>query len=98
MLDRLARGLDRRRRAVLIASVVLVFAAGAFGGPVVGLLDTGDDFSDPQSESIRARETIARVTGRSATPDALVLVRLGAELGTPEADRRLRRVIEVIED
>ena len=91
MLDALARVLDRRRRAVLVASVVVVFAAGAFGGPVVGLLDTGDDFSDPQSESIRARDTIERTTGRSAAPDAIVLVRLGAEAGTPAAERKLRR-------
>ena len=93
MLDALARVLDRRRRAVLVAAVVVVFAAGAFGGPVVGLLDTGDDFSDPQSESILARDTIERTTGRSAAPDAIVLVRLGAEAGTPAAKRKLDAVL-----
>ena len=97
MLDALAGFLDRRRRLVLAVSVVVVFAAGAFGGPVVGLLDTGDDFSDPQSESIRARDTIDRTTGRSASPDAIVLVRLGAEAGTPEAQRKLRTVRERIQ-
>ena len=74
---------------MLIASVAVVFAAGAFGGPVVGLLETGDDFSDPRSESIQARDTIERTTGRSSAPDAIVLVRLGAEArhaaGRPQA-------------
>ena len=98
MLDRLARAIDRRRRVVLVGAVLLVFAAGAFGGPVVGLLETGDDFTDPQSESIQARDTIARVTGHSAAPDALVLVRLGAPAGTPEAERKLDRVVGLVED
>jgi RND superfamily putative drug exporter len=98
VLDRLARFTDRRRRAVLVTSVVLLFAAGAYGGPVAGLLDTGDDFSDPQSESIQARDTVERTTGRSAAPDAIVLVRLGAEIGTPAADRRLAEVRRRIED
>jgi RND superfamily putative drug exporter len=98
VLERLARLADRRRRAVLVASVLVVFAAGAYGGPVAGLLSTGDDFSDPESESISARDTIERTTGRSAAADAIVLVRLGAEAGTPEADRRLAEVRERIED
>ena len=96
MLDRLARLLDRRRRLVLFASVVLVFAAGAFGGPVVGLLEVGDDFEDPASESVRAREAIATATGRSAAPDAIVLVRLGAPAGTPEADGKVERVVGLV--
>ena len=98
MLDTLARVLDRRRWAVLAAAVVVVLAAGVFGGPVVGLLDTGDDFSDPQSESSRARDTIERTTGRSAAPDAIVLVRLGAEAGTPAAERKIRAVLARIDD
>ena len=98
MLDRLARLLDRRRRLVLFASVVLVFGAGAFGGPVVGLLDTGDDFEDPASESVRAREAISTATGRSAAPDAIVLVRLGAPAGTREARDKLGRVVGLVRD
>ena len=98
MLGALGRLVDRRRRGVLIASVAVVFAAGAYGGPVAGLLETGDDFSDPRSESIQARDTIERTTGRSSAPDAIVLVRLGAEAGTPEADRRLEEVRSRIAD
>jgi uncharacterized membrane protein YdfJ with MMPL/SSD domain len=98
MLDRLARFLVRRRRPVLFASVVLVFAAGAYGGPVAGLLGVGDDFSDPQSESIRARDAIERSTGHSAAPDAVVLVRLGARAGTPPAREKLDRILGLIQD
>src|SRR4051812_35406827 len=98
MLDRLARFLDRRRRPVLIAFAVLVVLAGAYGGKVVTLLDVGDDFSDPHSESIQARDTIERTTGRSAAPDAVVLVRLGAGAGTPQAKRKLQAVTRRIED
>ena len=57
----------------------LVFAGAAFGGLVVGLLDYGRPVPPTLgSESIQARDTIARVTGHSASPDAVVLVRLGA--------------------
>jgi RND superfamily putative drug exporter len=97
-VTRLADVLFRRRRAVLVASVVLVFFAGAYGGPVVGLLDTGDDFEDPAAEAVQAREEIARTTGRSAAPDALVLVRLGAEAGTPQAAGKLQRVVSRVEE
>ena len=97
MLERLAASSTAGAGGAL-ASVVVVFAAGAFGGPVVGLLDTGDDFSDPRSESIQARDTIERTTGRSAAPDAIVLVRLGAEAGTPEAARKLAAVARALED
>ena len=98
MLDRLARFLHRRRRPVLILFAVLVVAAGAYGGKVVSLLDVGDDFSDPDSESIQARDTIERATGHSAAPDAIVLVRLGAEAGTPQAKRKLDAVVARIDD
>ena len=39
MLRALARLTDRRRRAVLVLSVVVLFAAGAYGGPVERVAD-----------------------------------------------------------
>src|SRR5918998_617116 len=77
MLSRLARLLHRRRRRVLIGAVLLVFVAGAFGGPVAGLLDSDDDFDPPSAEAVQAREAIADATGASATPDVIALVRDG---------------------
>ena len=49
-----------------------------------------DDFEDPPSEAVQARETIERATGRSAAPDAIVLVRLGAQAGTPRGPGQAR--------
>src|SRR5688572_27312946 len=77
MLSRLARLLFRRRRRVLIGAVLLVFVAGAVGGPVAGLLDSDDDFDPPSAEAVQAREAIADATGASATPDVIALVRDG---------------------
>src|ERR671918_3065045 len=92
MFDALARLADRRRRLVLIAAAVFVVFAGAYGGPVVGLLDSGDDFEDHASESVVARDAVERATGRSASPDMVVLVRLGAPVGSPLAQEKPARV------
>jgi uncharacterized membrane protein YdfJ with MMPL/SSD domain len=94
----LARFVDRRRRLVLAATVVFVVFAGAFGGPVAGLLDSDDDFEDPQQESVLAREAIEDATGRSATPDLVAIVRLGAPAGSPQADAKERRVRAALDD
>jgi RND superfamily putative drug exporter len=97
-MEALARFIDRRRRLVLAGAVVLVVVAGAFGGPVVGLLDSGDDFEDPAAEAVHAREAIEQATGRSASPDLVALVRLGAPIDSPRAQAKLRRVAEAMRD
>jgi uncharacterized membrane protein YdfJ with MMPL/SSD domain len=93
-MDRLARLIYRRRRLVLAFTVVFVLFAGAYGGPVVGLLDSDDDFEDHGSESVLARDAVERATGRSASPDMAVLVRLGAPVDSPQAQEKLARVAE----
>ena len=98
MLDALARFIDRRRRAVLAGAVALIAVAGVLGGPVVGLLDSDDDFEDPASESVVARDAVERATGRSAAPDLVALVRLGAPVDQPPAQARLRRVTAALRD
>jgi putative drug exporter of the RND superfamily len=75
MFDALARLADRRRKLVLIVAATFVVFAAAFGGPVVGMLNSDDDFEDHASESVLARATVERATGRSASPDMVVLVR-----------------------
>jgi uncharacterized membrane protein YdfJ with MMPL/SSD domain len=97
-MEALARFIDRRRRLVLAATVVLVFLAGAYGGPVVGLLDSSDDFEDSATESVHARDAVERATGRSATPDLVALVRLGAPIDQPQAQQKLQRVAEALRD
>jgi uncharacterized membrane protein YdfJ with MMPL/SSD domain len=98
MLDRLAAFIHRRRRRVLWGSLVVVLVAGAVGGPVFGLLDSGDDFDDPQAEATRAADDIARATGASAAPDLVALVRLGAPADSPEAQAKLDRVAAALRD
>ena len=97
-MQALARTIHRRRRLVLAVTLVVVAAAGAYGGPVVGLLDTDDDFEDPSSESVVARATVERVTGRSASPDMVVLVRLGAPVDSRPAQQKIARVAAALED
>src|SRR5215207_6790440 len=98
MFDALARLADRRRRLVLALAVVFVLFAGAFGGPVVTLLDADDDFEDHASESVLARDTVERATGRSASPDMVVLVRLGASVDGLQAQRKIARVAGLLRD
>jgi RND superfamily putative drug exporter len=98
MLDALARFVGRRRRLVLAGTLVFVLFAGAFGGPVVGLLDSDDDFEDAASEAIVARDAIERATGASASPDLVALVRLGAPVDSPQARAKLGRVVAALRD
>jgi uncharacterized membrane protein YdfJ with MMPL/SSD domain len=98
MLDRLAVLIARRRRRFLWGSLAVVLIAGFFGGPVFGLLDSGDDFDDPQAEAVLAARDVERATGASATPDMLALVRLGAPAGSAQAQEKLARVAAAFKD
>ena len=93
MLDRLARFLHRRRRAVLAGAFVLVIVAGVVGGPVAGLLQSDDDFDPPAAEAVQAREAIAAATGASASPDVIALVRIGAPAGSAAGQAKLGEVV-----
>jgi uncharacterized membrane protein YdfJ with MMPL/SSD domain len=97
-MDRLAGLITRRRRLVLAFTAVFVLFAAAFGGPVVSLLDNDDDFEDHGSESILARDAITQATGRSASPDMVVLVRLGAPVETAQAREKVTRVARSLRD
>ena len=67
-----------------------MLAAGFFGGPVFGLLDSGDDFDDPQAEAVLAGVDIERATGAGASPDMVALVRLGAPVDSAQAQAEAR--------
>jgi uncharacterized membrane protein YdfJ with MMPL/SSD domain len=97
-MDGLARLIFRRRRLVLAFTVVFALFAAAYGGPVVSLLDTDDDFEDHGSESVLARDAVERATGRSASPDMVVLVRLGAPVDSPQAQEKVARVAQQLRD
>ena len=78
MFERMGLALVRRRRSVLIATMVLVVAAGVFGGGVVDRLTSGG-FEDENSESFEAAETLKEEFGVEA-PNLVLLVT--AESGT----------------
>ncbi|HWT22191.1 MAG TPA: MMPL family transporter, partial [Solirubrobacteraceae bacterium] len=98
MLASLAQLLYRRRRATLAGAVVVIALAGAFGGPVAGLLDASDDFDPPAAEAVQARKQLAAATGASASPDVIALVRLGAPVDSPQARAKIARVAEAMRD
>ncbi len=98
MFDALARLADRHRRLVLIAAGMFVLFAAAYGGPVVSLLNSDDDFQDHQSESVLARADVERATGQSAAPDMVVLVRLGAPADSAQAQQKIARVAGELRD
>jgi uncharacterized membrane protein YdfJ with MMPL/SSD domain len=98
VLERLAGFLYRRRRFVLVFAVLVVLLGGVFGGPVFGALDSSGDFEDPEGESVRARQALNRATGANATPDVVVLVRLGASADGPRGQARLDEVERRLRD
>jgi uncharacterized membrane protein YdfJ with MMPL/SSD domain len=74
MLNALAERGIRRPRRVLIAAFVAFLVAAVLGGPVAGLLDSGNGFDDPGSSSVAARQTIERASGLEASPGVIAVV------------------------
>ena len=72
MLRRLGHFTVRRRRWILIGTLLFVLAAGALGGNVASLLSSGG-FDDPNAESTAADEALDEVFG-SGTPNLVLLV------------------------
>src|SRR5439155_23538929 len=72
MLERLGRFAVRRRRWVLIGTVIGVILAGAVGGSVVKNLSNGG-FTDPNSDSQRADDVLAK-TFHGGVPNFVLLV------------------------
>jgi putative drug exporter of the RND superfamily len=72
MLSRLGRFTVRRRKIILVATVVIFAVAGAFGGSVADHLSSGG-FDDPASESFQADEALLD-TFDAGTPNLLLLV------------------------
>ncbi len=72
MLERLARFVVRRRRAVLVVSGLTLVAAGVFGAGVFGAVKAGG-FEDPAAESSRAARLVEQRFGQG-DPDMVLLV------------------------
>lgn len=74
MIDALIRLATGRARFVLTFTAVFFVVAVVFGGPVVGLLSSGDDFRVPSSESAQAQDRLAAASGSYAAPGVIILV------------------------
>lgn len=78
MFTSIARLANHRPWRVLILTVVGFAIAGVLGGPVAGLLNSGNDsFSDTGADSANAIRMIENATGQGASPSLLVLTKAG---------------------
>src|ERR671930_609633 len=96
MLDALARLIHRRRGRVLALAAAFALVAGAVGGPVVGLLKSDRDFEDPASQSVVARERIARATGALVAPWVVALVHTAGPVTAPAGRARVAAVVRAM--
>ena len=87
---------DRPRR-VLVATFCTLLVAATVGGPVAGLLNTGDAFTDPVAESRVAAERLARAAGAQPRPGYIALVRPGTDVRSAAGRARVRRVARELE-
>jgi trehalose monomycolate/heme transporter len=77
MFEAWGRFLARRRRLVLIGTLLFVAFAGIWGTGVFGRLSSGDDFTPPASESQHEANLASQVFGRNDA-DVVVLYHSGA--------------------
>lgn len=75
MFSALGRLANTHPRRVLGLTVLFFVIAGAFGGPVAGLLNSDNDsFSDTGATSAQAVEQIEKAAGQDAAPSLIALV------------------------
>jgi uncharacterized membrane protein YdfJ with MMPL/SSD domain len=96
MLNALAERGIRRPRRILIAAFVAFIVAAVLGGPVAGLLESGNGFDDPGSSSAAARQTIERASGLEAGPGVIVLVDTPRGATSAEGRERLAAAQRVV--
>ena len=68
----------RRRRPILIGSLVMVLVAAVFALPVFGELGNENDFDDPNAEAVAGRVGGEDATRAQATPTQKAHERVGA--------------------
>ncbi|RKQ93766.1 RND superfamily putative drug exporter [Solirubrobacter pauli] len=82
----------RRRRPILLGSLIMVLVAAVFALPVFGELGNANDFDDPSAEAVTARDAVVAATGTYAAPQLVALVRLGATADSSAGQERIRLV------
>ncbi|HEV2953677.1 MAG TPA: MMPL family transporter, partial [Candidatus Dormibacteraeota bacterium] len=83
----LARLTTGKPWSVVAAALLFTAIAGAFGGPVAGILQ-GGGFFDPHSAGKAASDKVQGATGALASP-VIILVRLTAPIASPEAHEQV---------
>jgi uncharacterized membrane protein YdfJ with MMPL/SSD domain len=96
MLNALAQRGVRRPGRVLAAAFVAFLVAAVLGGPVSGLLQSGNAFEDPGSSSVTARKQIEHASGLKASPGVIALVQTPQGATSPEARARIASVRRVL--
>lgn len=92
MIDALIRLATGRARLVLTVTAVFFVVAAILGGPVAGLLSSGDDFRNPDAESAQAQDELAAASGSYAAPGVIVLVRTPDGARGDAAQRKVKRL------
>ncbi|HEY8060920.1 MAG TPA: MMPL family transporter, partial [Acidimicrobiales bacterium] len=83
MFTRIGQFAFRRRRLVLVLTVVVVITAGVLGGAVFDRLASGG-FADPDSESTKADELLEDRFGAGAPNVVLLVTATGGDVDAPE--------------
>ncbi|MDA0169915.1 MMPL family transporter [Solirubrobacter taibaiensis] len=87
----------RRRRPILLGSLVMVLVAAVFALPVFSELGNGNDFDDPSAEAVTARDAVVAATGTYAAPQLVALVRLEASADSAFGLGRIRTVARAMQ-
>jgi uncharacterized membrane protein YdfJ with MMPL/SSD domain len=97
VLTRLGYFLHRRRNPVALLALGFVLVCAAWGGMVQSKLSSSrDDFDAPRSESVVAAQELARVSGSSAEPDFVALVRTPAGIDSATGRALVGQVVGVV--
>ncbi len=91
MFDALARNAYMRGRLLVAAAAAFLVVGGLVGGTVFGALKPFG-FDDPASESIKARDALARAAGYEPSPGLVALVEPGGSVRSPGARREIAAV------
>ncbi|MFI8461345.1 MMPL family transporter [Kitasatospora sp. NPDC085464] len=96
MFALLGRFAARRRRLVVVATLLFTLVAGLWGTQVFGAITGGAGFDDPDSPSVRADRVLAGPLGR-LQPDAVVLYRSAdRRIDDPDLSARLRTALDAV--
>lgn len=97
MLRRLGHFTVRRRRWILVGTLLFVLVAGAFGGNVASLLSSGG-FDDPNAESTAANEALDEVFGSGTANLVLLVTATDGDVDDTDAARFGTEVTEQLAD